>query len=160
MTEFPDPPNLRLVEPNWYELQEDYRYRWDSEGCGARSSLVVRRGFCCDLASVPRLIWPLIGPQSLSLGPPLIHDAVYACQGKIEDYDWLEWTIKYEKSSSLWYNAIGNMRRVRADKILYNQMINAGVPEYKATPVYYAVRLWGSYAWRKTRDGDKKYGEE
>ena len=48
-------------------------YRYDD---GA-TRLTVPAGFAFDLASIPRLFWPLAAPFELSIAAPLLHDFLY-----------------------------------------------------------------------------------
>lgn len=154
MVEFPAEPNLTEIEPGWYRLDEDYSYTW---ACPPRKyQLTIKAGFCCDLASVPHWLQWLVGEKALGTAPVLTHDVVYACQGALYDYEWAEWQ-KRRVDSSIWYPVMKAMERKTADQLLYKQMISLGFSDWKATPVYYAVRLHGNYAWLQTRDGDERY---
>src|SRR5262245_11715481 len=62
---------------NEWELVETYRFAPSS------FSFTILAGFRFDLASVPRLAWPLIGPFELSLVAPLAHDFIYRHGGKL-----------------------------------------------------------------------------
>lgn len=40
----------------------------------------VPAGFRFDLASIPRILWPLVAPFELSIAAPLVHDYLYRTQ--------------------------------------------------------------------------------
>ena len=145
MTEFPDRPRLELLEPGWYELLEDYRWT-DGE-----RRVTVRAGFQCDLASVPKLFHSIIGRKDLGVGPPLIHDAFYYCRGETIASDFVEYEID---RNNHWYEA--NISRREADLIFYEMMRQKGFWRIKARPAYYAVRAFGYFAWRATREGNNR----
>ena len=60
----------------WF-LVEDWAL-WCREGDW---EVTVPAGFRFDLASIPRLLWPVVGPFELSIDAPLFHDACYQYGG-------------------------------------------------------------------------------
>jgi len=96
----------------------------------------IPMGFDFDLASIPRLIWPLISSFELSLVAPLIHDYCYQYQGSPVYHIKLVRGIE-EKT----YNYIS---RAEADKIFFDLMIREKVPRWKANSSYTAVRLFAT----------------
>ncbi len=75
-------------------------------------------GFITDLASIPKLVWPILAPAHSSLiRPAIVHDWFYR---KTCDYS-----------------------RRQTDLIFYHMLRNDGVSNFKATLIYYAVRCFG-----------------
>ena len=89
---------------------------------GSGLSVTVPDGFLTDLASVPRLLWPLVPP----------HSPDYAAAAVLHDY-LCEWQG-------------GMFTKVVADAIFYEAMRVLGVPLWRAIMIYVAVRLWNGWA--------------
>jgi len=81
---------------------------------------IIPKGFKTNLASIPKIAWPIMAPAHSSLiRPAIIHD-------------WF-------------YRKTCDFTRKQADLIFYHMLINDGIPRYKASVMYYSVRLFG---WR------------
>ena len=79
---------------------------------------VVPKGFETDLASIPRLLWPIFAPQySGFVAPAILHDYLYRCNN--------------------------NITRVYADEVLYSALITEDVTAFTASKFYLGVRLFG-----------------
>lgn len=80
---------------------------------------IIPEGFETDLASIPRIAWPIMAPAHSSLiRPAIVHDWFYR---KTCDYN-----------------------RKQTDLIFYHMLKNDGVNPLRAATMYYAVRLFGS----------------
>ena len=91
-------------------------------------SFVIPKGYCYDGASVPRIFWRLIGPNTDNsfLIPALIHDVL--CEHKeVIDYD-----------------------RKLTSKVFKGCLRTAGVSSFKAQIMYLAVDTFQSTVCRKT----------
>jgi hypothetical protein len=97
-----------------------------------RDFLLVPRGFVTDFASVPRLFWSIFPPIGKYGYPALFHDFVY------------------------WEQEIS---RVESDLVFRETMKELGVSKVVTSIMYAAVRLFGSFAWRKNRVA-KENGEK
>ncbi len=75
--------------------------------------------FKTDLASIPKIAWPIMAPAHSSL----IRAAIV--------HDWF-------------YRKTCDFNRKETDLIFYHMLINDGVSKFKASIMYYAVRLFGS----------------
>ncbi len=84
-----------------------------------------------DLASIPRIIWPLIGSFELSLVAPLIHDYLYQWRGQPLHH-------QYPKLAPV----APVLTRAEADQIFLNLMLAEKVTPWKAKAAYRAVRLF------------------
>ena len=76
----------------------------------------VPRGFITDLASVPRILWPMFPPYDNYASAAVLHDHLY--------------TIK-------------TLKRKECDLLLLEAMSHSNVPKWKCRAVYLAVRLFG-----------------
>lgn len=123
MIEVWDPPFMVYLPPaDAWEVQEDYEF----EDFGI--NLIIPKGFRCDLASIPRLLWRLIAPFELSLTAPLIHDYLYRNGGR---------------------HLCGEIDRLAADGIFREIMIAEGVSWWRYAAAYRAVRMFGGSAWKE-----------
>jgi hypothetical protein len=78
----------------------------------------VPKNFETDLASIPRLLWPIFAPQySGFVAPAILHDYLYRCNNHI--------TRQY------------------ADEVLYSALITQNVTPFTASKFYLGVRLFG-----------------
>lgn len=78
----------------------------------------VPKGFITDLASTPRLLWPLYAPNDTrTIRPAILHDYMYRCDT--------------------------NTTRLEADAIFYYALLNQGVGKWTARKYYWGVRLFG-----------------
>jgi hypothetical protein len=78
----------------------------------------VPKSFETDLASIPRLLWPILAPQySNFVAPAILHDYLYRCNPGIT--------------------------RLYADEVLYSALIAANVTAFTASKFYLGVRLFG-----------------
>lgn len=78
----------------------------------------VPKDFETDLASIPRLLWPIFAPQySGFVAPAILHDYLYRCPNDI--------TRQY------------------ADEVLYSALITENVTPFTASKFYLGVRLFG-----------------
>lgn len=106
------------VDAGTWLLLEDWSGRingWSGE---------IPAGFRYDLSSIPRLLWPLIGPHELSVVAPLIHDWLYRTQ---------------------------TVTRRNADRVFRLTMRDQGVGPCRRKAAWLAVRVFGWAAWRKHR---------
>ncbi len=78
----------------------------------------VPQNFETDLASIPRLLWPILAPQySGFVAPAILHDYLYRCDNHIS--------------------------RQFADEVLYSALIAEHVTAFTAYKFYLGVRLFG-----------------
>lgn len=78
----------------------------------------VPKDFETDLASIPRLLWPIFAPQySGFVAPSILHDYLYRCNN--------------------------NITRQFADEVLYSALITENVTAFTAAKFYLGVRLFG-----------------
>jgi hypothetical protein len=126
-----------------YQLVEDYTYDWKHTDRLHRI-ITVPRGFVCDGASVPRLVWTLSGitPDGLIRAAALVHDYIYRHKGKLprNTYGVLRDGVYEDISENIW-------TREDADKLFARIMREAGVPKIKRRAAYLGVRTGGWASW-------------
>ena len=86
-------------------------------------TIIVPKGFQTDFASIPRLFWNIVSPES-----PYIREASVI-------HDWL-------------YTQKVIYTRKQADEILRAAMIELGASRYLAGIVYWSVRIFGGSHWK------------
>ena len=98
---------------------------------------IVPSGFKTDLASIPKIVWPIMAPSHSSLiRPAIVHD-------------WF-------------YRKTCDFTRIQTDLIFYHMLINDGVSKFRASLMYYAVRWFGwnyyneDYCDEEFKELDKK----
>lgn len=88
----------------------------------------VPAGFITDLATVPRIFWILLPPDGKYAKAAIIHDYMYD-------------------------NALRTKKE--ADLIFLDGMTVLGVPRWKRTIMYYAVRLFGRGMYNRKTPANK-----
>lgn len=105
---------------NVFTVLYPYRVNW----CG--KSFLIPRGFESDGASVPRLFWRVVFPNSDShvTTAGISHDYIYRVQPE-------GWT------------------RLEADRMFLTYLIEFGAGRWSANRAYEAVRLFGGFVWKE-----------
>lgn len=120
-------PVIPLGNGLW-RLDRDVEH-WDGNlGC----TLFARRGYEFDLASVPRVVWPIIAPFELSILAPLFHDLIYEFKGRPP----ADQVVPYR-----------TFERVEADDLFLRLMALEGVSWWRRNAAYAAVRAAGGLYW-------------
>lgn len=129
MTSFPQEPILRVVHPKacrgkqMYVLERDFAYQ--SRAFGA---IVAPAGMATDFASIPRLAYTYISPESPQiLWASVIHDYLYGVLGQLP---------------------LRRLTRAECDAVLREAMLECGARPTQAWLVYQAVRLGGGSHWK------------
>ena len=91
-------------------------------------TLLIPKGFECDLASIPRPLWRLIAPFELSLVAPMVHDFIYRAKGRFYKDGGTDLVVT----------------RKEADDLFLELMELEGVSKWKRKVAYRAVRAFGS----------------
>lgn len=91
---------------------------------GAWEAFVIPKGFIHDFASVPRALWPLVGPVDDHAEEAVLHD---------------------------WLYQTGLVSRADADGLFRRALREAGVGRARRWAMYWAVRACGGVAWRRAR---------
>ena len=93
-----------------FRLTRDLAYRSD-----AGDVYVVPNGFKTDLASVPKIVWPILPPHGLYLSAAILHD--FFCEN-----DWIS--------------------RTDGDRLFKEAMSHSNVPTWKAWTIWFGVRAY------------------
>jgi hypothetical protein len=84
----------------------------------------VPAGFRTDLASIPRMFWPILPPHGVYSKAAIVHD---------------------------WLYVTGHASRLVADAVFYEAMRALGVGWFRANIMFMAVRIGGRKPWNKRR---------
>lgn len=94
--------------------------------------VLVPKGFESDGASIPRLVWPIVGPpiRGKHFRAAVVHDCLcdYAARRKCYGL------------------------RIIADAVFYYLLAVDRIPYWKRAAMYLAVRFWGRYTYKPRRN--------
>ena len=115
-------PHLEDSRGNVFTVLYPYRVNYGGK------TFLIPRGFESDGASVPRLFWRVVFPNSDSHATTagICHDYIYRMQPE-------GWT------------------REEADRMFLALLVEFGTPVHQALAACHAVRLFGWIAWRENR---------
>ena len=94
-----------------WRLVKELEYHSDDGGV-----IIVPRGFLTDLASTPRILWPVFPPYDTYASAAVMHDHLYN---------------------------IKDRPRKKCDRLFLEAMSHSNVPIWKRYLIYWAVRLFG-----------------
>lgn len=106
-------------------LLEPLEYRVGGED--SDEAIVVPAGFVTDFASIPMGLWNLFPPLGRWARPAIVHDYLYDRGGAVGPRSY---------------------SRAQADAIFREAMAVVGVPAWRRSVMYVAVRVWGAGGWR------------
>lgn len=118
--------SILLVSPladgrTWVVMSE---FGYDVGSLGSGDHVAVRIGFQTDFATIPRLFWVILPTWGKYGNAAVIHD-------------WLYWTRERSRKAS--------------DDILLEGMEVLNVGRFTRYPIYWAVRLFGWFAWMRNQ---------
>jgi len=112
---FTSPARFELLDDGLtFEMLEPFAYHVGDYP--SEEIILVPKGFKTDLASVPRIFWNIVPPHGKYAKAAIVHDYLYVEAYKTKEY---------------------------ADNIFYEAMGVLGVPEWKRTVMYLAVKHFG-----------------
>ncbi|WP_205691074.1 DUF1353 domain-containing protein [Cellulophaga sp. BC115SP] len=113
---------------DWWELYEPFE-----ETLSDGSTILIPTGYVTDFASVPMLLWSFFPPIGKYNRAALVHDYLYDLQYRQKELG--------EKAA----------RKFADDQFLY--LANKILPNdnFRHLLMYFAVRIFGLYAWRKPK---------
>jgi len=113
----------------WARLTSPLRYVSSSDRL-----FVVPAGFATDFASIPRLLWTLVGSPAAGRyrRAAVLHDYLYAQADTV------------------------GVSRKEADRVFLEAMMVSGVHPARAKTLYYGVRIGGWVAWDNYREGRRE----
>ena len=137
-------PSTTPISDRRYRLDKDFEYIYRKPS-NILCRILIKEGFLFDGASIPRWAWSIIGlyPTSIMLAPSLIHDLLLKEGGEIKK-GYFEFDEKQEK----WVEIPVFFSKAFADILFRRMMKEAGVPRFRRTVAYYAVRLFGKGAYK------------
>lgn len=112
--------HTEFITPVCIKPYKEYRYHIcnDIKFIINKKKFFIPSKFKTDLASIPKIAWPIMAPSHSSLiRPAIVHD-------------WF-------------YRMTCDFNRKETDQIFYYMLKNEGVSTLKASFMYYAVRLFG-----------------
>ena len=122
MSQFTSPLLVEFTGGERWYLIEGFEYH---VGCyPSKEIIVVPAGFDTDFASIPRVFWPILPPTGLYGKSAVVHD----------------YTYRHAPYS-----------RKKCDEIFLEGLEVLKVSRWKCFLIYWAVRLFGWYAWRRRR---------
>jgi hypothetical protein len=131
-------PRIEALGGNSYRLFEDYFYEWEKDKINYK--LIIPKGFICDLASIPRLLWIIISPFDLGAAA-VPHDWIYSFAGRIPSKSCLK------KNNNVWIEIEEPWSRKDTDRLFARMMRESNVSKFKRRSAFIAVRIFGSWVW-------------
>ncbi|ECE6803540.1 phage tail protein [Salmonella enterica subsp. diarizonae] len=119
MSRFTTPAILEMIGHYNWRVYEPFAFYLSDDESDV---IEVPAGFITDLATVPRVFWILLPPDGKYAKAAIIHDYLYD-------------------------NALRTKKE--ADRIFLDGMTVLGVPKWKRTVMYYAVKLFGRGNYHK-----------
>ncbi|EDQ5930015.1 DUF1353 domain-containing protein [Salmonella enterica subsp. enterica] len=113
MSRFTTPAILEMLDRYEWRIYEPFEFYLSVDNSDV---IAVPAGFVTDLATIPRIFWSVMSPDGKYAKAAIIHDYLYDNALR----------TKYE-----------------ADLIFLDGMTVLGVPKWKRTIMYWAVRLFG-----------------
>ena len=134
-----DTLQLKIIGEKEYEVMEPFVFQYITSKPIETIIFKIEKGFQCDLASIPRSAWSIMGifPVSKSV----IHASLV--------HDWLYRSEKNRSCERITHLALCDMsdmidlNRRDADKIFAGILRQEGVPKWKRRVLYAVVRLFG-----------------
>ncbi|EFT2544452.1 DUF1353 domain-containing protein [Salmonella enterica] len=124
MSKFTPPAILEMLEHYRWRVYEPFEFYLSDDNSDV---IEVPAGFVTDLATIPRIFWTILPPDGKYAKAAIIHDWMYD-------------------------NALRTKKE--ADLIFLDGMTVLGVPKWKRTIMYWAVRVFGrgSYSERNVME--------
>ena len=121
-------PCLIPTKDNRFKTCEDMVVRVDDK------VHIVPKGFKTDLASIPRVLWPIFSPGDYDvIAPAVLHDWHYCCSKEVS--------------------------RQHADDIFYFGLVSLGMSHKKAYFYYISLRALGGSSYKFGEDMDRHVGQ-
>ena len=124
---------LRPYDHRYFQLIEDWPVVYHYEGRWYRFWL--RTPWDYDVASIPRLFWPITSPLELGFEAPAAHDHLLEQKGLVE--------VEVFDLNSEW-SSIGEIQftRLQVDRFFAMKMRTGGISMFRRRTGYRGVRLW------------------
>ncbi len=122
MSSFTTPLDVEYIDGRHWMLIKEFSFASDT----LERIVRVPVGFVTDFASIPRLFWALLPPTGTYGKAAVVHDDLYRFPRMV----------------------VPTVTRLQADRTLREGMIALSVPWLTRCIIYYAVRIFGSPAFR------------
>ena len=129
--EFYSDLSATAIPPNRWRLDKPLRYL--TLVTGKPEDIVAESGFDTDLASIPRLVRPILPGNGKERRAAVMHDKVYRSGG-----------LFVLKSG-------GSLTRKQCDQMMLEGMLVDGVLKHRAYLIYWGVRSGGWVTFNKNR---------
>jgi hypothetical protein len=125
MSTFTTPCKVEVIGSYRFKLLEPFEYHIGEYPVTDPKKIIrVPVGFNTNFASVPRIFWSILSPIDEYAKAAVIHDYLYST---------------------------GIVSKTEADNIFREAMEVLNTPKWKIVCVYWAVRLFGFFAWYRSR---------
>lgn len=124
-------PQLEILEgdPEYpFRLTKDFVYLWPGDKDFGKLDVCVPAGYCTDLLSIPKVLWPILSPFGAGCWGSLPHDILYST----------EFGLPGESISK---------RLTRDNRILKQACIDSGAHSFRAGTIFLGVQLGGRFTW-------------
>ncbi len=136
MSAFTERLILSQDRDSWYGwIVENTRLVWEVGELGSGRAIPIPRGTRTDLASVPRLLWPMFPPHGPWATAAVLHDLLYR-MGDV-------------RRAPIEYRIVEEVDRRFVDRQFYEAMLALETPRWRARVMWAAVRVFGFRAWRR-----------
>jgi hypothetical protein len=125
-------PLVRLLHPIHYHVHAD-----DSP-----EIITVPAGFVTDFASIPWGLWNLFPPWGPHARPAIVHDFLYESSGG-------GWWAPEGEPARRYITRATDYTRAEADGVFREALQVVGVPGWRRTLMYRAVRAGGGSGWKQ-----------
>jgi Protein of unknown function (DUF1353) len=140
-------PIITNLNDHEFTLVEPFVFEWDEPQLIPMLvqpyRITIPKGYPFDGASVPRLCWTLTGllPTGVHLGASAVHDWAYQRRGHLVSNEVERWNgVVWEPVAVVW-------TRKQCDEMFLRIMRDAGETAWKASAMFWAVRVFGGAAW-------------
>lgn len=125
---------VELIGGQDWELMQDWTHKFDGY------SITVKKGSVYNRASIPRVIWPIIGKDDLRNAPPLIHDLLYEYRGDLH---------RQPENPKMFgeVTPYRTFKRKDVDNLFLALMREYGVSKWRYVLAYQAVKNFAYPAW-------------
>lgn len=132
-------PVLSAKNDQYWTLVENFNYSWTFED--RTFSITVNKGFLTDLASVPKIFWPIVAPFGLVNPAAVLHDALYQGNGNILPQDGT-FTLNDQPFTK-------SFSRDECDRLFLRLCRLSGVPSWRSQVMYWSLKGFGFVKWNQ-----------
>jgi hypothetical protein len=140
-------PDLRPINTKEWKLWEDWIYEWEESGLKCRT--IIKAGQITDMASIPKVLWWIgpFQPDGLHRAAADWHDRAYSTRGHFYPEDPAGPYEEFDAHFNVWLPKQRVFTREECDRMFLKIMLEAGESASTANTMFWAVRLFGRFAW-------------